>query len=112
MQFLPFLASGLAAAYVGPARTAFQYAFDYAHERVSWGKPIIEDQAVSLKLADMAADIEAAKPMVWKLVWAADRGDAEAAGVLSPAAKTMPGSAIPATAPTTYCGSRSSISCA
>ena len=89
MQVLPYLASGLAAAYVGLARTAFEYAFDYAHQRVSWGKPIIEHQAVALKLADMAADVEAARLLVWKLAWAADRGDAEAAGILSPAAKTF-----------------------
>jgi len=88
MHVLPYLASGLAAAYVGLARAAFEYAFDYAHERVSWGKPIVEHQAVALKLADMLADIEAARLLVWKLAWAADRGDPEAAGMLSPIAKT------------------------
>ena len=89
MEVLPYLASGLAAAYVGLARAAFEYAFEYAHQRVSWGKPIVEHQAVALKLADMVADLEAARLMVWKLAWAADRGDAEAAGMLSPAAKTF-----------------------
>ncbi|MCU0757820.1 MAG: acyl-CoA/acyl-ACP dehydrogenase [Steroidobacteraceae bacterium] len=88
MHVLPYLGSGLAAAYVGLARAALDYALDYAHQRISWGKPIVEHQAVALKLADMAADLEAARLLVWKVAWAADRGDPEAAGLLSPIAKT------------------------
>jgi acyl-CoA dehydrogenase len=89
MKTLPYLASGLAATYLGLARAAFELAYRYAHERVSWGTPIVNHQAVALKLADMVADLEAARLMVWKLAWAADRGDPQAAGVLSPAAKTF-----------------------
>lgn len=88
-QAIPYLASGLAAAYLGLARAAYELAFDYAHERVSWGQAIVNHQAVALKLADMVADLEAARLMVYKLAWAADRGLPEAAGVLSPAAKTL-----------------------
>lgn len=89
MQVLPFLAAGLAGCYLGLARAAFEYAFEYAQQRVSWGQPIINHQAVSLKLADMLVDLEAARLLVWKLAWAADRGDPEAAALLSPAAKTF-----------------------
>jgi|GEM_PF-28399 len=89
IKTLPFLAAGLAATYVGLARAAFELAFDYAHQRYSWGKPIVEHQMVAIKLADMAAEIEAARLMVWRLAAAADSGDPMAAGLYAPAAKTF-----------------------
>lgn len=89
LKALPYIAGGLAACYVGMARAAYEYAFDYAHQRISWGQPIANHQAVALKLADMVVDIEAARLMVWKLAHAADTGDPTAATVISPAAKTF-----------------------
>ncbi|MCB1677058.1 MAG: acyl-CoA/acyl-ACP dehydrogenase [Halioglobus sp.] len=86
---IPYLASGLGACYVGMARAAFEYAFKYAHERISWGQPIVNHQAVALKLAEMAAEVEAARLMVWRLACAADEQDPRGAGMLSPAAKTI-----------------------
>ncbi len=56
---------GIAAQSVGMARAAFEAAVHYAKERVSFGKPIIEHQAVSFRLADMATQIEVARQMVW-----------------------------------------------
>jgi len=48
---------------VGPRlwdrRGAFEYALNYARERVAFGKPIIAQQGISFKLADMAMNIEA-----------------------------------------------------
>ena len=55
---------GIAAQSVGMARAAFAAALQYAHERVSFGKPIIEHQAVNFRLADMATQIEVARQMV------------------------------------------------
>ena len=55
---------GIAAQSVGMARAAFEAALKYAHERVSFGKPIIEHQAVNFRLADMATQIEVARQMV------------------------------------------------
>ncbi len=55
---------GIAAQCVGMARAAFETARDYARERVSFGKPIIEHQAIAFKLADMATQISAARHMV------------------------------------------------
>lgn len=55
---------GIAAQAVGMARAAFETARDYARERVAFGKPIIEQQAVAFMLADMATRIEAARQMV------------------------------------------------
>ena len=55
---------GIAAQAVGMARAAFEAARDYAHERVTFGKPIIEHQAVAFRLADMATQIAVARQMV------------------------------------------------
>jgi len=46
---------------VGVARAAFDAALAYAQERVTFGKPIAEHQAIQLKLADMATKLEAAR---------------------------------------------------
>jgi alkylation response protein AidB-like acyl-CoA dehydrogenase len=55
---------GIASQAVGMARAAFEAARDYAKERVTFGKPIIEHQAVAFRLADMATRIAAARQMV------------------------------------------------
>ncbi|WP_312806203.1 acyl-CoA dehydrogenase family protein [Agrobacterium cavarae] len=55
---------GIAAQAVGMARAALEAATAYAKERQSFGKPIIEHQAVGFSLADMATQIEAARQLV------------------------------------------------
>ncbi|MCP9630115.1 acyl-CoA dehydrogenase family protein [Rhodopseudomonas palustris] len=55
---------GIASQAVGMARAAFEAARDYARDRVTFGKPIIEHQAVAFRLADMATRIAAAQQMV------------------------------------------------
>ncbi|MBN8916105.1 MAG: acyl-CoA dehydrogenase family protein [Rhizobiales bacterium] len=55
---------GIASQCVGMARAAFEAARRYAKERVTFGKPIMEHQAVAFRLADMATRIEAARQMV------------------------------------------------
>lgn len=55
---------GIASQAVGMARAAFEAARDYARDRVTFGKPIIEHQAVAFRLADMATRIAAARQMV------------------------------------------------
>ena len=55
---------GIASQSVGMARAAFEAARDYARERESFGKPIIEHQAVAFRLADMATQIAVARQMV------------------------------------------------
>lgn len=64
---------GIAAQSVGMARAALELAVDYAKTRVSFGKPIIEHQAVGFRLADLATRLEAARLMV---LAAAERMDA------------------------------------
>ncbi|AJC83274.1 acyl-CoA dehydrogenase protein (plasmid) [Rhizobium etli bv. phaseoli str. IE4803] len=56
---------GIAAQAVGMARAAFEAARDYAKERMAFGKPIFEHQAVAFRLADMAVRIEAARQLVF-----------------------------------------------
>lgn len=55
---------GIASQAVGMARAAFVVARDYANERHSFGKPLIEHQAVAFRLADMATKIAVARQMV------------------------------------------------
>lgn len=65
---------GIAAQSVGMARAAFDAALAYAKERVSFGKPIFEHQAVQFKLADMATQIEAARQLIWHAASMKDAG--------------------------------------
>ncbi len=55
---------GIASQAVGMARAAFEAAKAYAKERITFGKPIFEHQAVAFKLSDMAVKIEAARHLV------------------------------------------------
>jgi len=55
---------GIGAQCVGMARAAFECALAYAQERSSFGKPIVEHQAVAFRLADMATQLDAARLMV------------------------------------------------
>jgi alkylation response protein AidB-like acyl-CoA dehydrogenase len=55
---------GIAAQAVGMARAAYEAALAYARERTSFGKPLIEHQAVAFRLADMATSLEAARQLV------------------------------------------------
>lgn len=55
---------GIAAQAVGLARAALEEATKYAKERITFGKPIFEHQAVAFRLASMATEIEAARQLV------------------------------------------------
>jgi len=65
---------GIAAQSVGMARNAYQLALRFAHERQSFGKPIIEHQAIAFKLADMATRIDAAHLLVIRAASLKDAG--------------------------------------
>ena len=54
---------GVAAQAVGTAQAALDAAIDYAKMRKTFGKPIIEHQAIAFQLADMATQIEVARQM-------------------------------------------------
>ena len=55
---------GIAAQAVGLARAALEEATVYAHDRMAFGKPIFEQQAIAFRLASMATEIEAARQLV------------------------------------------------
>ena len=55
---------GIAAQSVGMARSALDHATAYAKERVAFGQPIIANQAIAFKLADMATKVAVARQMV------------------------------------------------
>ena len=55
------------------ARAAYEAALAYAREREAFGKPIIEQQAVAFRLADMATQIAAARGLVLDAAAAARR---------------------------------------
>jgi acyl-CoA dehydrogenase len=54
---------------LGIARAAYEYALDYAKERVQFGRKIIENQAIAFALADMKMEIDAARLLVWRASW-------------------------------------------
>lgn len=64
-----------AALAVGVARGAYEYARDYAKERVQFGKPIAQNQAIAFMLAEMAIEVDATRLMVWEAAWKLDRGE-------------------------------------
>ncbi|MBU0750684.1 MAG: acyl-CoA dehydrogenase family protein [Gammaproteobacteria bacterium] len=66
---------GIAAQSVGMARAALEAAVRYAQDRVAFGKPIIEHQAVAFRLADMATQIEAARQLLWHAASLKDAGE-------------------------------------
>ncbi|MGN7873061.1 hypothetical protein SAMN05428960_0206 [Mitsuaria sp. PDC51] len=65
---------GIASQSVGMARAAFEAALRYSKERVAFGVPIFEHQAMQHKLADMATQIEAARQLIWHAASLKDAG--------------------------------------
>jgi acyl-CoA dehydrogenase len=59
---------------LGIARAAFEFALQYAKDRRQFGRPIIENQAIAFKLADMATEIEAARGLIWRALWESRHG--------------------------------------
>ncbi|WP_329477944.1 acyl-CoA dehydrogenase family protein [Kribbella sp. NBC_01484] len=51
---------------IGIARAAYEVALDYAKSREQFGRPIIDNQGIAFKLADMAMEIDAARLLVWR----------------------------------------------
>ena len=65
---------GIASQCVGMARAAFEAALRYSKERVAFGVPIFEHQAVQFRLAEMATQIEAARQLIWHAASMKDAG--------------------------------------
>ncbi len=74
---LDTLRSTVGAAAVGFARRALSEALAYSQSRRQFGRPIGDFQGIQFKLADMAADLEAARLLVHQAAWAHDMQDPE-----------------------------------
>ncbi|MGZ4136657.1 MAG: acyl-CoA dehydrogenase family protein [Actinomycetota bacterium] len=59
---------------VGAATRALDLSLAFANTRIQFGKPIVEHQAIEFMLADMAAELMAAKSMLYRVAWQAGRG--------------------------------------
>jgi acyl-CoA dehydrogenase len=59
---------------IGIARAAYEYALEYACNRVQFGKPIVDNQAIAFALADMKVEIDAARLLVWRASWMGRQG--------------------------------------
>ena len=70
---------GVAANSLGIARAAFEVATQYSRERIVAGRKIGDYQAIAHKLSDMAAEIEAARWLVYYGAWNVDRGTLDTA---------------------------------
>ena len=66
--------NGIAAQAVGIAQGALDAAIAYAKERHQFGKPIIANQGISFKLADMATGVEAARLLTYQAAWLESQG--------------------------------------
>ncbi len=74
MKTFEYTRTHIAIAAVGLARAAYEYALDYAQQRVQFGKPIIYHQAIAFILADMATQIDAGRLLTWRAAFLADQG--------------------------------------
>ena len=65
---------GIGAQAVGIAQGAFEAALDYSQQRMAFGRPISQFQAIQFMLADMTTEIDAARLLVRKAAWKQDTG--------------------------------------
>ncbi len=65
---------GIAAQAVGIAQGAFEEALKYSQQRMAFGHPIAQFQAIQFMLADMATEIDAARLLTRKAAWKQDSG--------------------------------------
>jgi acyl-CoA dehydrogenase len=59
---------------LGIARAAYEYSLEYAKERKAFGRPIIMNQAIAFKLANMITEIDASRLLIWRAAWLAKNG--------------------------------------
>ncbi|MCP4426725.1 MAG: acyl-CoA dehydrogenase, partial [Chloroflexi bacterium] len=65
----------LCAMAVGVARAGYEYALEYAKQRVQFGEPIAHRQSIAFMLAEMATDVDEARLLVWETAWLLDKGE-------------------------------------
>ena len=75
MRTLDVFRMSVGAAAVGIGQAAFDIAFDYAKKRTQFGSTIATFQAIQLKLAEMATELDAARALVYRAAILKDRGE-------------------------------------
>lgn len=75
MNTLDMFRMSVGAAAVGMGQVAFNAALDYAKKRIQFGSPIGKFQAIQLKLAEMATELDAARALVYRAAILKDKGD-------------------------------------
>jgi acyl-CoA dehydrogenase len=80
---------GIAAQAVGIGQAALEAALDYAKERQAFGKPIIDNQAIQWKLADMHTRLDAARLLIRRAAFHKDNGLGRGVGRLASQAKVF-----------------------
>jgi len=73
MQTFAHTRPAIGAFAVGAARSAMEFAIDYAKKRRAFGTRIADFQAIQHKIADMFQKIETARLLVWRAAWEADQ---------------------------------------
>jgi alkylation response protein AidB-like acyl-CoA dehydrogenase len=74
MRVLDRSRPGIVAQALGIAQAALDYAAEYARERVAFGRPIADHQAIQFMLADMATRVEASRLLLHKVGGLIDAG--------------------------------------
>ncbi len=74
-RLLAYMRVATSAVAVGIARAAYEYAREYAKQRVQFGEPIAHRQSIAFMLAEMAIDIDGLRLMTWEAAWKLDRGE-------------------------------------
>jgi alkylation response protein AidB-like acyl-CoA dehydrogenase len=65
----------VAVAVIAIAEVTLQQAIEYGKERVQFGKPIIKNQAIAHRVADLATELEAVKSLTYLTAWKYDKGE-------------------------------------
>lgn len=76
-RYVSFNDVELASNVLGIAQSAFEHALDHARNRIQGGKPIIEHQAIALKLSDMYMRLEAGRSYLFRTVESGEHESAE-----------------------------------
>jgi acyl-CoA dehydrogenase len=74
MKVFDYTRPGVAAAACGLQRRALDECVKYASERVTFGQPIYQHQAIGHKIADMAIGYNASRLLTWQAAWQVDNG--------------------------------------
>jgi butyryl-CoA dehydrogenase len=74
MKTLDFSRLGIAAQALGIAQACLDASVKYAHERQAFGKTLADIEAIQIKIADMAMEIQASRLLTYHAAWLKDQG--------------------------------------